>query len=79
MKVYVVSFRDDFCEVYSTKEKAVTACIKYFDMEKAKIVEFTDEPDGFSVLVRMNEYTKFETTVRYWIVIREVDNFDWED
>lgn len=76
MKVWVVEL-DNFLGVYSTKEKAVNACIKWADNNGAEILEFEEDEDGFFVLMRFEECTPQENCERYYIPFAEVDGFDY--
>lgn len=78
MKVWVAML-EDFLGVYSTKEKAVNACIKWADNSWAEILEFDEDDDGFSILVRFDEGTPQESCARYYVALVDVDDFDWED
>lgn len=76
MKVWVAML-ENLLGVYSTKEKAVNACIKWADNNWAKILEFDEDEDGFSILVRFDEGTPQECCARYYVAIAYVDGFDY--
>lgn len=79
MKVWVVKL-DTFLGVYSTKEKAVEACIHWVSLSEAEILEFNEIDDGFSMLVRFDECTPQESCEWYFVPFVELDDgFDWED
>lgn len=73
MKVWVVKL-DTFLGVYSTKEKAVEACIHWVSLSDAEILEFSEIEDGFSMLVRFDECTPQESCEWYFVPCAELDD-----
>lgn len=72
--MYLVNL-DDFCGVFSTKDKAVEACLRWSEKVNLPITEFSDEENSGNFYVTVQLEPPY-ASASYLVEKVEIDDFD---